>query len=83
MAEHRPRPTGEHRNHPPPVPVEVRPSHHKHATSNSMQTTRLQPVIDRVTTEPEIDQLSPGNHTVLSMRQLPDAIIAPTRRSTS
>jgi hypothetical protein len=45
-----------------------------HATLESQEPAVGQPVVDRVLTEPESQQLPPRHHAVLACRQLMDRV---------
>lgn len=81
VTEHRARSAGKHGSHPLPILPEARSSHRKDPTSDRMQATRGNPMIDRVTAEPKVDQLPPRDHPMLGIRQLPSTTPVHTSRS--
>jgi hypothetical protein len=60
----------EHRCHPPPVGAEDRMADRVHAGVDPVQSTRLESAVDRVASEPELEQLPARDRAVLLLGQV-------------
>ena len=69
VAERGVRAAGHHRRHPPALGSQVTPADRVDPSKRAMEPCRPAPVVDRVSTEPEPDQLGVRDHPVLACRE--------------
>src|SRR6476659_6023523 len=83
MAEERPRPRGQHRRHPPSLPIDPAIADFVDAGVNAMEGASRHPSLDGPPSHPKLEQLSTTHNAMLPSRQLGDAGVPRSRRQIS